>query len=103
MPPIPKKDQAPQLSPRKIRRTCSKELYRALKRMKKHVPDEQLKQGEELYYRKVIGNLIWINENHSNRRVLCDWWDENVSSELAELWEVDQKKLCSAFREAFGG
>jgi toxin CptA len=34
---------------------------------------------------------------------LADWWDENVSGEIAELWEVEPSKLRSAFRDAFGG
>ncbi|WP_203232120.1 dehydrogenase [Paenibacillus pinistramenti] len=90
-------------SPRKIRRGCSKELYRAVKRMNVYIPEEKIAEGEALYYKKVIGNLIWIAENHANRRLLADWWDEAVSGELAALWEVDQEKLKHAFRAAFCG
>ncbi|GGA50617.1 dehydrogenase [Paenibacillus physcomitrellae] len=90
-------------TPRKIRRSCSKELYRAVKRMNIYIPEEKMEAGEALYYKKVIGNLIWIGENQSNRKLLADWWDEAVSGELAELWEVDQEKLKLAFRAAFCG
>lgn len=93
--------QAP--SPRGIRRACSKELYRTTKRLKLYLPPETLKQGEELYYRKVIGNLIWIHENYSNKKLLCDWWEKDVCGELAELWQVPERQLASAFRDAFGG
>ncbi|MEC0093245.1 dehydrogenase [Paenibacillus macquariensis] len=97
------KNTRPLPTPRGIRRACSKELYRTLKRMKTHIPAPLLKQGEELYYRKVIGKLIWIHENSSNRKLLYQWWESDVSEELATLWEVDQGKLCLAFRDAFGG
>lgn len=90
-------------SARKIRRGCNKELYRTIKRLNTYVPEELVKQGEELYYKKVIHNLIWIHENHSNRKVLADWWEEAVSDELSALWNVDQDKLVQSFRQAFGG
>ncbi|WP_435922422.1 dehydrogenase [Paenibacillus sp. DYY-L-2] len=90
-------------TPRKIRRACSKELYRTVKRLGVYISEERIKQGETLYYKKVIGNLLWIGENSSNRKLLSDWWDEAVSAELAELWEVDREALSRAFREAFGG
>ncbi|WP_438349118.1 hypothetical protein ACP8HI_26850 [Paenibacillus sp. FA6] len=97
-----KKDM-PLPTPRGIRRACIKELYRTIKRMKTHIPDPLLKEGEEFYYRKVIGNLIWIHENHSNRKLLYQWWEREVAEELASLWQVEQGKLCHAFRDAFGG
>ncbi|GIO69166.1 dehydrogenase [Paenibacillus sp. FSL M7-1455] len=103
MPPISQKKDAPLPSARGIRRACSKELYRTVKRLKVYVPDDALREGETLYYRKVIGNLIWIHENRSNRKLLCDWWDEAVRAELAALWKVDEEHLGKAFREAFGG
>lgn len=90
-------------TPRKIRRGCNKELYRAIKRLGVYIPEQRIQEGENLYYKKVIGNLLWIAENHSNRKILADWWDEAVSVELAELWEVDRESLCRAFRSAFGG
>jgi hypothetical protein len=62
-----------------------------------------MEQAEALYFKQVILNLQWITENHSNRKLLSDWWDDHVSAEIAELWEVDRPRLCSAFREAFGG
>lgn len=90
-------------TPRGIRRACSKELYRTTKRLKQYISPELLKQGEDLYYRKVIGNLIWIHDNYSNKKVLCDWWEKEVCGELAELWQIPEKPLASAFRDAFGG
>lgn len=100
---FPAKHRTSLPNPRKIRRTCSKELYRAVKRLGVYIPEELIKQGEALYYKKVIGNLLWIGENSSNRKVLANWWDEAVSAELAELWKVDREKLSEAFRAAFGG
>lgn len=90
-------------TPRGIRRACSKELYRTSKRLKQYIPPELLKQGEDLYYRKVIGNLIWVHDNFSNKKLLCDWWEKDVCPELAELWQLPEKPLASAFRDAFGG
>lgn len=103
MMPKPGKHTSPLPTPRKIRRSCNKELYRTIKRLDTYIPEELVQQGEDLYYRKVIGNLLWIAENKSNRRLLADWWDEAVSRELAELWQVDQDALSRAFRTAFGG
>lgn len=51
----------------------------------------------------MIGNLMWIAEHTSNRKVLADWWDEAVCPELADLWQVDRETLSRAFRSAFGG
>jgi hypothetical protein len=97
------KHSSPLPSPRTIRRACGNELYRTVKRLKQHVPALLVKQAEELYVKRVIGNLLWITENRSNRRALADWWDDEVSSEIAELWNVDPSKLKQAFRDAFGG
>ncbi|GIP54618.1 dehydrogenase [Paenibacillus vini] len=99
----PGKHASPLPTPRKIRRGCSKELYRTVKRLGVYIPEERIREGEELYYKKVIGNLMWIAEHTSNRKVLADWWDEAVSAELAELWQVDRETLSRAFRSAFGG
>lgn len=90
-------------TPRKIRRGCSKELYRTVKRLGIYIPQDKIAEGEALYYKKVIENLLWIAEQHSNRKALADWWDEAISGELAELWQVDQGQLKRAFRNAFGG
>ncbi|WP_256761228.1 dehydrogenase [Cohnella sp. WQ 127256] len=90
-------------SPRSIRRACGIELYRTVKRLKQHVPPSLVKQAEELYVKRVIGNLMWITENRSNRKVLADWWDDEISEDIAELWNVDRVKLMQAFRDAFGG
>ncbi|MBQ4901981.1 dehydrogenase [Paenibacillus sp. Marseille-P2973] len=99
----PGKHASPLPTPRKIRRGCSKELYRTVKRLGVYIPEERIREGEELYYKKVIGNLMWIAEHTSNRKVLADWWDEAVSAELADLWQVDRETLSRAFRSAFGG
>lgn len=88
---------------RKIRRACSNELYRTVKRMKLWVSKEKMDEAERIYTKKVLLNLIWIVEHQSNRKVQADWWDENVSSDIAALWEVDRDMLCTAFRESYGG
>lgn len=88
---------------RKIRRACSKELYRTVKKLNRFIPPDKVEQAEALYYRKVMLNLPWIHENGSNRKVLSDWWEEQVGLEIAHLWEVDQDDLNRAFRKAFGG
>ncbi|AZS17244.1 dehydrogenase [Paenibacillus lutimineralis] len=99
----PGKHQTPLPTPRKIRRGCNKELYRTVKRLGVYIPQDKIAEGETLYYKKVIENLLWIAEQNSNRKALADWWDEAVSGELAELWQVDQGQLERAFRSAFGG
>ncbi|QJC53373.1 dehydrogenase [Paenibacillus albicereus] len=88
---------------RKIRRACSNELYRTAKRLKTFISKEKMEQAEKLYTKKVCLNLIFVHENHDNRKKLCDWWDEAVCGEIAELWEVEPERLRSAFRDAFGG
>lgn len=98
------KGPAPKLpSARKIRRACSKELYRTVKRMKLYIAPDLVSQGEDLYYRKVIANLLWVTEHQDNRKAQCDWWDTEVLPELSELWNVPAAKLSSAFRDAYGG
>ncbi|MCR2806141.1 dehydrogenase [Paenibacillus soyae] len=103
MNPNAQKHSADYPSARKIRRSCSNELYRAAKRLKVWVPKDKMEQAEALYFKKVILNLQWIYENKSNRKAQADWWDDNVSAEIAELWEVDRGRLCEAFRDAYGG
>ncbi|WP_127582300.1 dehydrogenase [Paenibacillus koleovorans] len=88
---------------RKLRRACNNELYRTVKRMKIWIPPAQLVAAEDLYLKKVVLNLQFIVDNGSNRKLLCDWWDENVCSEIAELWNVEQAHLSRHFRDAFGG
>lgn len=88
---------------RKIRRACNRELYRTIKRLKIWVPPAQLAEAEELYVKKVVLHLTFIAENSSNRKRLCDWWEENVASDIAALWNVDRDELVRAFRSAFGG
>ncbi|MFD0715280.1 dehydrogenase [Paenibacillus sp. GCM10027626] len=88
---------------RKIKRACNNELYRTAKRLHLWVPKEKMALAEKAYFDKVILNLPWIVEHQSNRRLLADWWDEHISDEIAQLWEVDRDKLRAAFRSAFGG
>ncbi len=88
---------------RKIRRACSREMYRARKKIDKWISPELVDKADEIYYKKVLLNLIWISENSSNRKLLSDWWDENVCPEIAELWEIEPALLARAFRESFGG
>ncbi|WP_458124086.1 dehydrogenase [Paenibacillus sp. Z3-2] len=103
-PPVKHKQSGQNLpSARGIRRACSKELYRTAKRLKVYVSPERMKEAEECYYRKVIANLLWIGENRDNRKKLCEWWNTDVSAEIAALWEVDVEPLKDAFQHAFGG
>jgi toxin CptA len=88
---------------RKIRRACNKELYRTVKRLKIWIPPAQLAEAEKLYLKKVVLNLQFIAENSSNRKLLSNWWDENVCQEIATLWNVEPADLSRAFRDAFGG
>ncbi|WP_166245193.1 dehydrogenase [Paenibacillus turpanensis] len=97
------KHEQPLPTARGIRRSCSKELYRTIKRLKTYIPPEKVKEAEELYFRKVAGNLIWIAENGKNRKKLSDWFDEAVADDIAKLWEIDRDRLSHAFRNAFGG
>jgi hypothetical protein len=90
-------------TPRKIRRSCQRELYRTVKRLKTFIPPDKVEEAERLYYRKVIENLIWIAENGSNRKLLADWWEEHVAPDIAKLWQVDEQRLAAAFRDGFGG
>lgn len=90
-------------SPRKIRRACKRELYRTVKRLKLFLPPDKVAEAEQLYYRKVIENLVWIAENGSNRKLLANWWEEHVAPDIAELWQVDRGKLAAAFRDGFAG
>lgn len=88
---------------RKIKRTCKKELYRTLKKLKTFIPPEKVSEAEQFYFKKVILNFPWIAENGSDRKKLADWWEENCAPEISELWEVDMGKLTRAFRDSFGG
>jgi len=90
-------------NPRTIRRACSKELYRTIKRLRSHIPAEAVQAAEELYTRRVIGHLEWITLHQSNRKKLANWWEESVCPEIAALWQVDPARLSRAFRDAFGG
>ncbi|WP_040949941.1 hypothetical protein [Gorillibacterium massiliense] len=88
---------------RKIRRTCSRELYRTVKRLKVYLSPALIKEGEELYFRKVALNLPYIAEHTSNRKLLADWFEENIAPELSALWKLEAKDIADAFRDAFGG
>lgn len=88
---------------RKIKRACNRELYRTIKKLKIWLPPEQITAAEDIYFKKVILNLLWINEHGSNRKLLSDWWDEHVCPEIAKLWNVTEADLSKAFRESFGG
>jgi hypothetical protein len=86
---------------RHIRRACQRELYRTSKKIKTFITVEQMKAAEEIYVKKVILNLPWIAENGSQRKKLADWWEENVSAEIAALWSIEPVKLAKAFRDSF--
>ncbi|WP_438444833.1 dehydrogenase [Gorillibacterium sp. sgz5001074] len=97
------KHEKPLPNARQIRRSCGKELYRTVKRLKRYIPPEQIQQAEELYVKKVMLNLLWIADNGSNRKVLADWFEEHVAPEIAPVWGVETEVLSRAFRESFGG
>lgn len=97
------KHNSPLPSARGIRRSCNKELYRTIKRMKIWVPQDRVAEAEKLYFRKVVENLLWIHENGKNRKLLSDWFEREVAGDIASLWKVDQQALSAAFRESFGG
>jgi hypothetical protein len=88
---------------RGIRRACSKELYRTIKRLKIWLTPEQIKSAETIYVKKVMLSLPFIVDNGSNRRLLADWFGEHVAPEVAPLWNVELESLKEAFRDAFGG
>lgn len=98
-----KKQHAPLPSARQIRRTCNKELYRTIKKLKTWIPPEKLAEAEKIYFKKVILNLIWITENKDNRKKQVDWWEEACCHEIATLWNIPVEKLAKAFRESYGG
>lgn len=94
----------PQLpSARQVRRSCNRELYRTLKKLKLRIPPEDVAKAEQFYFAKLVPNLVWVAENGSNRKRLADWWEEHVAPGIAEIWKVDAGKLSRAFRDAFGG
>lgn len=97
------KHKQPLPTVRDIRRACSRELYRTVKRLKMYIPPDQINSAEKLYVERVLQNLPYIAENGSNRRLLADWWDENVNADVAALWNVEPDRLARAFRDAFGG
>lgn len=90
-------------SPRSIRRACGRELYRTAKRLKVHITTKQMEKAEEIYFNKVIGNLMWIYENRSNRSKQAEWWAIAVAPEVAALWNVDQNELIRAFKDGYYG
>lgn len=90
-------------TPRGIRRACSRELYRTIKRLNLFIAPEKVAEAENLYYKKVIENIFWIFEHRDNRKKQADWWVENIAPEIAALWEVDVDALGHAFRDGYGG
>ena len=90
-------------SVRSIRRSCNRELYRTIKRLKTYISPERIEEAEKIYMKKVVLNLPYIVEHRSNRKVLANWWEEEVAAEIAAIWEVDTAVLANAFRDAFGG
>jgi toxin CptA len=86
---------------RHIRRSCQRELYRTVKRLKTFITDDQMKAAEQIYIKKVVFNLPWISENGSNRKRLADWWENEVCADIAVLWNVESAVLAKAFRDSF--
>lgn len=90
-------------SVREIRRSCQRELYRAQKKLKVYLTDEQIKKANQLYLAKVLINLPFIQKNRDNRKLQAEWWEENVCSEIAAIWNVDSSALAQAFYQTFAG
>lgn len=88
---------------RKIKRSCNRELYRTIKKLNIWLTPEKISAAEQLYFKKVVLNIQFISENGSNRKILADWWEENVCPEIAALWDVEPSTLARAFRDSFGG
>ncbi|MFF2158721.1 dehydrogenase [Paenibacillus chitinolyticus] len=88
---------------RGIRRSCSRELYRTVKRLKVYISPKKIEEAEKLYTRKVAQNIAFIVEHSDNRKVQADWWEEHVAPEIADLWGVNADTLSKAFRSAYGG
>lgn len=97
------KHDKPLPNARAIRRSCSKELYRTVKKLKAYIPADRVKEAEELYVKKVMLNLLWIANNGSNRRALADWFEEQVAPDIAALWDMEPQAVSRAFRDSFGG
>lgn len=95
--------EAPLPTARHIRRSCTRELYRTAKRLKKPIAPELMKRAEELYLKKVMLDLPYIAQNGSNKRVLSDWFEEHAAEEIAVLWGLEPEQVATAFRSAFGG
>jgi hypothetical protein len=86
---------------RHIRRSCHRELYRTVKKLKTFITEDQMKAAEQIYIKKVVFNLPWIAENGSNRKKLADWWEEQVCADIADLWNIEPVTLAKAFRDSF--
>lgn len=86
---------------RKIRRDCSKELYRALKRMNVHVEESKLIEAEKYYTKMVITNHPTMRELHNNRNGQVQWWNEHCSEQLALILEVEHSAFVEAFTKAY--
>lgn len=97
------KHEKPLPNARQIRRACQKELYRTIKKLKAYIAPELVRQAEELYFKKVIANLLWVVENGSNRRLLADWFETEIAPSIAELWGIQAGDISRAFRDSFGG
>lgn len=91
------------ISIREIRRACDRELYRTIKRLKIFLTKDQVEKAHKYYFEKVLLNIQMVAENKDNRKLLSDWWEENVCPEIAVMWDVEPDILADAFRRAFGG
>lgn len=86
---------------RKIRRDCSKEIYRALKRMNVHVEQSKLTEAEQYYTKMVITHFQVIRELSKNRKNQVQWWDEHCSEQLSVILGVDRTAFVEAFTKAY--
>ncbi|MBC8080465.1 MAG: dehydrogenase [Gorillibacterium sp.] len=97
------KHDNPLPSVRQVRRACGRELYRTAKRLGKRITPEKMEQAVTCYFKKVVLHLPYIVKNAGNKKLLADWFDEQMAIEVAEMWEVEPKAVAVAFRQALGG
>jgi len=88
---------------RKIRRDCSKELYRALKRMNVYVNQDKIKEAELYYAQMVATHYLLLADLKKQRKKQVEWWEEHCSGKLADILELNHDQFVQAFRRTYLG
>ena len=88
---------------RKIRRDCSKELYRALKRMDVYVKESKLKEAELYYAKMVATHYLHLADLNKQRKKQVEWWKEHCSEQIATILDVNHEQFVQAFTQAYLG